>query len=283
VIARAIVRDLYSGARAGRELSLMGAVMALAPIIAPVIGGALQMAFDWRASFALMLAMGGGIILVAWKLLPETVQLPSGESISLPAIFRGYGRFLRDRDYLAYLGIIACSYGGLFAWISGSAFVLQQVYDLDPLAFGIGFGISAAGYLLGTLAASHLVMRCGIGPTIGIGAVAQAAGGLLMLIPALAGMSSAFGILAAVSLYLAGMGMTGPQAMAGALTPFPQHAGAASSLFGFVQQTWSAMLGAMVGALLGLGEWPMSMAIALMGVLTLAIWLRTRDSKPAPE
>jgi DHA1 family bicyclomycin/chloramphenicol resistance-like MFS transporter len=281
VIARAIVRDFYAGARAGRELSLMGAVMALAPIIAPVIGGGLQIAFGWRASFVLMLVMGGGIAVMAWKLLPETLRQRSSDPISLPAILRGYGRFLRDRGYLAHLGIIAFTYGGLFAWISGSSFVLQQIYALDPLQFGIGFGISAGGYLLGTLVASQMVMRLGIGATIGVGAAAQAAGGVLMLLPALLGVSSAIGILAAVSLYLAGMGLTGPQAMAGALTPYPQQAGAASSLFGFVQQAWSALLGALVGALLVHGEWPMSAAIALMGILTLLVWLTINGDRAA--
>jgi len=280
VIARAIVRDLYSGARAGRELSLMGATMGLAPIIGPPIGGVLQSAFDWRASFILLVAIGCGISFVVWRLLPETLRQPSPDPITVSTITRGYGRFLKHRLYLAYLGIIACSYGGLFAWISGSAFVLQQIYNLTPLQFGIGFGISAVGYLLGTLAASQLVMRLGIGTTIGIGAGLQALGGVLLLLPWFVGLSSATTILAAISFYLGGMGLNGPQAMAGALTPFPQHAGAASSLFGFVQQTWSAILGALVGALLVYGEWPMSAAIAAMGLLTLLIWALRLRGRP---
>lgn len=279
VIARAIVRDLYIGARAGRELSLMGATMGLAPIIGPVIGGALQSAFDWRATFILLIVIGASFMFITWRLLPETLQQPASDPISLPAIIRGYGRFLTRGNYLAYLGIIACSYGGLFAWISGAAFVLQGIYRLTPFEFGLAFGISSAGYLLGTLAATRFVMQWGIGRAIGIGAVLQAAGGLLMLLPALFGISSAIGLLASISLYLAGMGLTGPQAMAGALTPFPHHAGAASSLFGFVQQTWSAVLGAVVAAMLGYGEWPMSGAIAAMGLLTLAIWAATRAAR----
>lgn len=276
VIARAIVRDLYVGARAGRELSLMGATMGLAPIIGPVIGGALQSAFDWRASFILLIAIGASFMLVTWQLLPETLRQQSKGPISFVAVVRGYGRFFRSGSYIAYLGIIACSYGGLFAWISGAAFVLQQTYRLTPFEFGLAFGISSAGYLVGTLVATRFVMQLGIGRAIGIGATLQALGGLLMLLPALFGVSSAVGLLVAISLYLAGMGLSGPQAMAGALTPFPQHAGAASSLFGFVQQTWSAILGAIVGVLLVHGEWPMSGAIAVMGIVTLAIWAGSR-------
>ena len=112
VIARAIVRDLYSGARAGRELSLMGATMALAPIVAPVIGGMLQAAFGWQASFIALVGCGFGIGAVIWTLLPETVPQRVRAPISFAAILRGYGEFLVDRRFVAYLGIIACSYGG---------------------------------------------------------------------------------------------------------------------------------------------------------------------------
>jgi DHA1 family bicyclomycin/chloramphenicol resistance-like MFS transporter len=276
VIARAIVRDLYSGARAGRELSLMGAVMALAPIIAPMFGGALHIAFGWQANFLLVVAAGVVIATIVWKLLPETLAHPSGESISLVSIVKGFGGFLADARYLSYLGILTFSFGGLFAWISGSAFVLQRVYSLDPFEFGVAFGVASAGYLAGTLIAAKLVMRAGLGLTIGVGVGAQAFGGLLMVLAVALGWTSAIWILLAIALYLAGLGFTLPQAMAGALTPYPDRAGSASSLFGFVQQSWSALLGATVGHLLGNSAWPMAAAIAAMGVGSLLIWAMTR-------
>ena len=276
VIARAIVRDLYSGARAGRELSLMGAVMALAPIIAPMFGGALHIAFGWQANFLLMVAAGVVIAVIVWKLLPETLPQASAEPISLVSIVKGFGGFLADARYLAYLGILTFSFGGLFAWISGSAFVLQRIYLLNPFEFGVAFGVSCAGYLAGTLTAAKLVMRAGLGLTIGVGVVAQALGGLFMVLAVALGWTSALWILLAMALYLAGLGFTVPQAMAGALTPYPDRAGAASSLFGFVQQSWSALLGAAVGHLLGNSAWPMAAAIAAMGVGSLLIWVATR-------
>jgi DHA1 family bicyclomycin/chloramphenicol resistance-like MFS transporter len=277
VIARAIVRDFYSGARAGRELSLMGAVMALAPIIAPMFGGALHIAFGWEANFFLVVVAGVVIATIVWKLLPETLAHPSGEPISLVAIVKGFGGFLADARYLAYLGILTFSFGGLFAWISGSSFVLQRVYSLDPFEFGVAFGVASAGYLAGTLIAAKLVMRAGLGLTIGVGVIAQALGGLFMVLAVALGWTSALWILLAIALYLAGLGFTVPQAMAGALTPYPDRAGAASSLFGFVQQSWSALLGAAVGHLLGNSAWPMAAAIAAMGVGSLLIWVATRD------
>jgi MFS transporter, DHA1 family, multidrug resistance protein len=144
VIARAIVRDLYAGPRAGRELSLMGAVMALAPIIAPAVGGLLHIAFGWQSNFLLVVVAGAIIAAVVWKLLPETAPQRADKPISLMSIIGGFGTFLADKRYLAYLGIITFSFAGLFAWISGSAFVLQRIFSLDPFEFGLAFGVSSS-------------------------------------------------------------------------------------------------------------------------------------------
>ena len=127
VLARAMVRDLYSGVRAARELSLMGSISAFAPIVAPMIGGVLQTAFGWRASFIVMGAAAAIAIFVAHRLLPETLPQRGGEPISLSSMVRGYGAVLRHRGFLAYLGILTISYAGLFAWISGGPVVLQGV------------------------------------------------------------------------------------------------------------------------------------------------------------
>src|SRR5208282_3539309 len=136
VLARAMVRDLYSGARAGRELSLMGSIMGFAPIVAPMIGGILQTAFGWRASFILLGGIAVIAIAVVGRLLPETLHKRAGEPISLSSLIPGYGAVLRHRGFLAYLGIITATYAGLFAWVSGGSVVLQGVYGLSAVAFG---------------------------------------------------------------------------------------------------------------------------------------------------
>jgi MFS transporter, DHA1 family, multidrug resistance protein len=79
-----------------------------------------------------------------------------------------------------------------------------------------------------------------------------------------------------MALYLAGLGMVLPQAIAGAMTPFPERAGAASALLGFVQQSAAALCGALVGALLGSTAWPLAGMIAAMGCATLGLWIATR-------
>jgi DHA1 family bicyclomycin/chloramphenicol resistance-like MFS transporter len=164
VLARAIVRDLYQGVRAGRELARMGSITALAPVVAPSLGGVLQATFGWRASFLGMAALGLCAILLVTRLLPETMKQRPQEPMSLLSIVRRYGVFLGHRNFRIYLAIVAASYGGLFAWISGSSFVLQDLYGLSSLVFGVVFAAATLGYGLGTLLAARLVGRIGIVP-----------------------------------------------------------------------------------------------------------------------
>jgi DHA1 family bicyclomycin/chloramphenicol resistance-like MFS transporter len=280
VLARAIVRDLYHGVRAGRELARMGSITALAPVVAPSLGGILQSTFGWRASFLGMAALGLCAIVLVVRLLPETMKQPPKHPMSLLSIIRGYGIFLRHRTFRIYLAIVSASYGGLFAWISGSSFVLQDLYGLSPLLFGLVFAAATLGYGLGTLLAARLVVRIGIDRTIVCGGVALAAGGLAMAAAIALGATSPAALAAPMALYLCGLGLAMPQSMAGALMPFPERAGAASSLLGFLQQATASAVGIVVGQMLGSSALPLAAIIAAMGVLALALALFRRSMGP---
>jgi DHA1 family bicyclomycin/chloramphenicol resistance-like MFS transporter len=276
VLARAIVRDLYAGARAGRELSLIGSVMALAPVLAPVAGGILQSGFGWRSIFLTMVVAGLIGVAIICLMLPETLRERAAEPVSPATMLASYRAVAGNPAYLAYLALATMSYAGLFAWISGASFVLQNLYGLSPFSFGIAFAVGSLGYMTGATLAARLVMRLGIDGMMGVGAVTLAVGGLSMVAAIALGFATAASLVVPVAIYLAGLGMVLPQAIAGAMTPFPERAGAASSLLGFVQQSVAALCGAIVGWLLGENAWPLAAAVATTGCLTLAIWLATR-------
>jgi DHA1 family bicyclomycin/chloramphenicol resistance-like MFS transporter len=276
VITRAIVRDLYSGARAGRELSLISSVMALGPVLAPIVGGALQAAFGWRSTFVTLVLFGVSSAVVVWALLPETMHRRATEPFSVSSMLTSYGIIARNPGFLAYLGLATFSYAGLFAWISAASFVLQSLYHLSPFNFGVVFALGAVGYMSGTAAAARLVVRIGLDRTIGLGACLLSFGGLCAVASVGLGLSSALTLVIPVAIYVAGMGMVLPQGIAGALTPFPERAGAASALFGFIQQSCAAFVGALVGWLLGHTAWPLAGGVAIMGCATLVLWLSTR-------
>jgi MFS transporter, DHA1 family, multidrug resistance protein len=279
VLARAIVRDVYSGVQAARELSLMGSISATAPIVAPMIGGVLQAAFGWRANFICMSAGGLIALLVAARLLPETLR-PANRagSLSFFSMMRGYGAVARHRGFLIYLGIITTTYAGLFAWVSGASVVLQGVYGLSAVTFGFTFALGAAGYMLGAMIATRLVVRLGLERTIGVGVVVIAAGGLALVLAVATGVPGLW-LVAAMALYLAGVGLAMPQAMAGALTPFPDRAGTAASLMGLVQQTLAAIIAAVIGGFLVRSAWPVTGVVVAMSSLTFVLWAATRGMR----
>jgi DHA1 family bicyclomycin/chloramphenicol resistance-like MFS transporter len=281
VLARAVVRDMYDGTRIAREMSRIAAIMALAPLVAPLFGGVLQTLFGWRSNFVLLLAVGAAAAAMIWFLLPETLRRRAPEPVSVVSILRSYRRFLGHLGFVAHLGIAICCMGGLFAWISIGAFVLQDIYGLSPLVFGLSFAVAALGYLIGTLIGARFVSRWGTDRAMGYGAIAMAAGGVMLVLVVATGWWVAVGLVLSIGLYLGGMGLTWPQTQAGALLPFPDRAGAASSLLGFLTQTCSAIVGAILGHLLGSTAWPLAIAVAVSGAGAVALWGVTREMRKA--
>jgi DHA1 family bicyclomycin/chloramphenicol resistance-like MFS transporter len=281
VLARAVVRDLYEGPRAARELSRMGTIMGLVPAAAPVVGGLLHRMFGWQASFyACALAGVLGTTVVA-RLLPETVSSPNPARISLLRIVASFAALTRHRGFLAYLALMSLTYGGLFAWISGSSFVLQGIYGVSEVAFGLYFAIGVLGYISGTVLAQRLVPRLGMERTIGVGTVMLAAGGVLMLLLVIVHGTQPLEIVAPMALYLCGVGLVMPQSMAGALMPFPDRAGTASSFAGFVQMLTGAAIGALLAQALGESPLPLPVAVTITGIASLLIFRYSRNVRAA--
>lgn len=281
VLGRAMVRDLYDGPRAGRELARMGMIMGLVPAIAPVIGGVLQVAFGWRSTFLASLAFGLALAVVIITVMPETLRVRSPQALSLVSIFRGFGTLLHNRAFRVYVALTALAYAGLFAFISGSSFVLIGVYGLSPIAYGFSFGFGVLGYITGTIIAQRLVGRRGMDGVIAIGVACLAGGGLAMLVGVLTGFGGAAGVVVPMALYACGVGLTMPQAQASAMMPFPDRAGAASSFNGLCQMLLSACVGLLVGHLLKNAALPLPLVMSALGVTALVLFRATRGIRAA--
>jgi MFS transporter, DHA1 family, multidrug resistance protein len=282
VLARAVVRDLYEGPRAAKEMSRMGTVMGLVPAIAPIAGGFSEAYFGWRMSFFITFVLGLTLCVIVLIGLPETNRHWSKERISPLSILRGYRSLLHHHGYRTYVALSALTYGGLFAFISGSSFVLQKVYGLAAIHYGLAFGFVVVGYIAGTLLAQRCVGTLGIEKTIRLGVLCLAGGGALMLALVLIGTGSMLEIIGPMAIYTCGVGLVMPQSMAGAMAPFGDRAGTASSFLGLVQMTFAALIGAGVG--LGLQNHPFALpiAIALLGGLAALIFLSTRHWRQPP-
>jgi DHA1 family bicyclomycin/chloramphenicol resistance-like MFS transporter len=275
VLGRAIVRDFYEGPRAGKELSRMGTIMGVVPAAAPVLGGVIERFTGWRVTFGAMILFGVALAAIIVLKMPESIRRKSDVPISFAAILRGFRVLLGHAGYRTYVGLSMLTYGGLFAFISGSSFVLQKIYGLDELSFAFSFTFVVAGFMTGTTIAQTLVGRYGLDGTIRLGVICLALGGLVMLALVLAGVPSSLGISAPMAIYGIGVGLTMPQSMASALMPFPDRAGAASSLLGICQMTFAAIVGILLGRNLDASAIPLPATIATTGVLALALFLAT--------
>ena len=275
VLGRAIVRDFYEGARAGRELSRMGTIMGIVPAVAPVLGGLIAQVSGWRVTFGVMILCGAMLAATVALRLPESIRAKSDQPISFLSILKGFRILLGHQGYRVYVALSMLAYGGLFAFISGSSFVLQGLYGLDELTYAFSFAFVVMGFIIGTTLAQRLVGPRGLDGTIRFGVMALALGGILMLVLVASGVPSSLAITGPMAVYGIGVGLTMPQSMASALMPFPARAGAASSLLGICQMTFAAVLGILLGQGLGASALPLPIAVATTGVLAFAVFMAT--------
>ena len=247
VLARAVVRDVYQPAAAARALSYIAMAMALAPALGPVMGGLMTVWFGWRSTFWALAGLALVLVAAVLRTLEETNRRPDPTAIRPGRIVANYRRLLARRGYLGYVGIVACTYSGIFAFISGSSFLFVDTLGLSPDLFGLSFGAIVVGYMLGTLLSGRLALRLGIDRLIALGAGTALAGAGLMLVLALAAPPGVVPVIGPFFVFMAGAGLMLPNGMAGAVGPFPEMAGAASSLLGFCQMTTGAVVGIAVG------------------------------------
>ena len=271
VVARSIVRDMFEGRRAAQELARMGAIMAIVPALAPVLGAMLEIGFGWRANFVACAMLVAGLAVVTNQRLPETLQKPLDGPFSLMAILRTYRDLLFDRRFLPFAALNGLTYCGLFAFISASSFVFQLHFGFNEVQFAFVFLTVVCGFIIGGYVSQRLALRYSGRHLLMVGASLQAVGGLSMLAMTVAFVPIPLGMMLSMMLYTMGQGFTFPQSMAGAMMPFPERAGSASSLLSIVQMSSASLVGATVGRLIDRGPAVLAIAVAICGVCALLI------------
>ena len=281
VLGRAIVRDVYGPAQAARVLAYISGAMAVAPMLGPVLGGWLTVLFGWRANFAALVLFSAVQGLATAMLLGESNAHKDPDATRLGRMAANFGALLAARQYRGYLLCFSFAYAGLFSFISGSSFVLINLHGLSPQWYGASFGFVVAGYISGTLLSGRFTLRLGTRRMVLIGALLAMLSGCVMAGLGLAGASSLWAILLPMFSYMIATGIVMPNAIGGALAPYPKMAGAASALLGFVQMSLAAVVGIAVGHSYDQTSLPMAFAIALCGVLVLVcytLWVHERGA-----
>ncbi len=245
VVPRAVVRDLHSGAAAVHMLSRLMLVMGVAPIVAPLLGSWVLASLGWRAIFVVLAGFGALTLYACVRLLPETGR-PRDPSITLGAQLRV---LTREPDFLAYTLCGGFSSAGMFAYISGSAFVFIEVHHADPSLYGYIFGANAFGLIAASQLNRVLVGRFTATQVLGAATSLAALAALAVLAVAYTGAGGLWGIAGALFLFLSTLGILGPNSTALALERHGERAGLASAVLGASQFMIAACAAGAVSAL----------------------------------
>ena len=281
VVARALIRDVYAPAEGAQMLAKASSLLALAPIFGPILGGYLQVWFGWRAAFVFHTLFCVALATAAARLLAETNAHRNPAATQPRHLFAIYRRLAGAESFWAYALPGALSYAAIFAFISGSSFVLIKVLGVPTEYYGYGFAFGVTGYLLGTIICRRLLVRLGLARSVMAGATLSLLAGLLFLALALAGVHHWTVVVGCLFLTMGAHGINFPCAQTGAVAPFPREAGAAAGLLGF----FTMVAGFATGTWIGLSHdgtlLPLATTSAVLGALLFASALAFRQRRAA--
>jgi len=267
VIGRAVIIDLATGSRLIRVLNLIAGVGGIAPIVGPLLGALILQVSHWRVSFWVVAALGVAMTICVLLAVPESLPPERRHGGGLKAFAIAGRQVLGHRRYIGYLVVSSSAMAALFAYVATSAFVLQSMNGLPPIAYSVDFAANAGGLTIAALAAAHLAGRVATRKVIFVGQLAALLAGLAMLIGALW-----FGtpLLLAIVCFFALMtaqGLIGPNGGALASAEVPDHPGTSSAVLGCVQ--W--IVAGCVAPIAGLGGETSAVPLALLMIAGAAV------------
>lgn len=280
VISSAVVRDVSEADEAASRLGYLSMAMAVAPMLAPMIGGLLDQAFGWRAVFWAYSAAGLLLLTLCWCDAGET---NTQTARSFAEQFRAYPDLLLSRMFWAYALVMSCGIGAFYVFIAGAPLVAGQAYGISAATLGIGLGTITAGFFLGSFASGRVAQRIGIPRMILLGRLVPVVGvGSVLLI--------SFGMTVPAVLFFAaaittgiGNGLTTPSARAGSMSVRADLAGSASGLGGALIVATGAVMTQVTGMVLTVNAGVPVLLGLMLGLsvlgLALALWIRAQHSQ----
>ncbi|MFI7497431.1 multidrug effflux MFS transporter [Streptomyces sp. NPDC049687] len=276
VIARAVVRDLYDGVAMARFFSTLMLISGVAPVVAPLIGAQILRVTDWRGVFAVLTVVGLALAALVWARLPETLEPVERHAGGVGEALRSMRRLLADLPFTGYMLSGGFAFAALFAYISASPFVVQEIYGASPQTFGLLFGANSVGLVVvGQINGKVLVGRVSLDKVLAFGltVVALAATALLLMAAGVFGEVGLVPVAAALFVLMSAMGVSLPNAQTLALMRVRHSAGSASALLG----TSSFLIGAIASPLVGIaGEHtavPMAVVQLVAALVALACFV----------
>jgi DHA1 family bicyclomycin/chloramphenicol resistance-like MFS transporter len=260
--ARAIVRDLYPPTQGARVMSKGLSGLGLIACLSAPLGGLLTEVLNWRYALLALAVFGAASLAVVALQFEETVPQKNPHALRLPTLLSTWKIILRNHTFLAFSALSAASYGGLFTFLAASSFVFIGVLGLSKTQYGLVMFVNSVAYIGGTFVCRYWIARFGVRRSVALAGGLSISGGTLMALLSLSGVISVWSILLPQTLFMIGHGVHQPCGQSGAVGPFPQAAGAASAVNGFL----------MMLCAFGMGFWLGTHMDGTVLPLTLGVW-----------
>lgn len=277
VVSRAVVRDLFDESRSAGIYSFVMMITGIAPVVAPLAGGAILAVGSWRSVFGALAGVGVACGVAVAFILAETLPAERRSRRSVAAVLRRSVGILFEPRFVGYALAIGFTYGALFAYIAGSPAVFMEMYLLSPQEFSFVFASNAIGIFLAAQLNRMLLRRFDLHRILRMASTVGAAAGGLLVVEAGSGAGGFPLFYVTLFICIATLGLIFPNATAAAMAPFAEEAGAASAVLGLLQYAVGAAAGAAVGLLHTGTALPMAATVATCeGLLWLVISVTER-------
>ncbi|MDO3443024.1 multidrug effflux MFS transporter [Agrobacterium sp. V1] len=273
-VARAVVRDQFTGADASSIMNLIGIMLAVGPAMGPTIGGLSLAAFGWQSVFFLMAGLGAIAIFSVVAFLRETT-VPDKNLIRPRRLLSAYGTLLTQPRFLFAALVLGSSIGALYAQATMLTFILINEVGMTPTAFGVGMLMQTGAYFFGSITLRYIAPRLGDRRSVILGLCFSGTGGLLIFLSVFLIPPSFLSIMGPVAVATIGIALLTPSMVTAALAPFPHIAGSASAMMGFVQMG-SGFAGGAAASLIGSPLTGFGIIIPIMEFTAIASYIGFR-------
>lgn len=272
VIARAMVRDMYSGTELTKFFSLLMLINGLAPILAPVAGGQLLQFTSWHGVFAVLGILGLLMVLAAFVGLQETLPRERRSKGGVKTTVSTFGRLLGDKAFMGYACAQGFVFAAMFSYISGSPFVLQDIYGASPQQFSLFFALNGLGLIIAAQLTGRLASRFHESRLFISGILLTLIGALLLLIMILIG-APLIAVLVFLFIVVSSTGVVNTVGFSLAMQNQGKNAGSASAMLGLLPFIAGSVAAPLVGIAGNQTAVPMGIVIACCGLGAIFCYL----------
>lgn len=278
VIARASVRDMYSGTELTKFFALLMLVNGAAPILAPIVGGQLLNFVTWRGVFVVLFVIGLLMWFAVMFWLPETLPASRRSSGDLKNTLATFKTLVIDKEFMSFAFTQGLISAAMFAYISGSPFVLQDIFGVSPQMFSVIFAINGIGIIIASQVTGRLAGKVADMKMFMFGLCMAAFGGVALLIVVLAGLGIMF-VIPALFLVVSSVGIVGTTSFSLAMEKQGEKAGSAAALLGLLPFIFGAIAAPLVGIGGSATAVPMAVVIAICDISAITFFMIMNKKK----